>query len=207
MRSDATIHVVDDDAQARQALEALARSMNVAIRSYASAEEFLSDYKGERPGCLLTDVRMQGLSGIDLQDRLRERGSSLAVIVISAYADVPTAVHAMQHGAATFLTKPVPPDTLWDAIESALQRDTEVYEHERQLTEIRQRIDSLTDAERQVMDMVVDGVANKVIAKRMEVSLRTVEARRHQVFAKMNVQSVAELVRCVMKVRGEQMDC
>jgi FixJ family two-component response regulator len=190
-----TVFVVDDDEQARKSVCALVRSMSVAAESFASAEEFLDRYVPGRPGCLVADVRMVGMSGIELQEELARRDVFLPVIILTAYARTPLTVRAVQAGAVTVLEKPYEEDDLWNAIRKALAHDAAKRTEHQRREDIRCRIEQLTPAERKVLDMVVAGKLNKVIAKEMDVSVRTVETRRREVFAKMQVRSVAELVR------------
>lgn len=191
----ATVYVVDDDDAIRRSVRALLSTMDVDADDYASAEAFLQAYDGRRPACLITDVRMLGMSGLELQDRLNELGITIPVIVITAYAATPTTVRAMQQGAFTFLEKPCDEDALYNAVNKALVDDRSRREQERRETEIRQRLDSLTPKERAVFDRIVHGDANKIVARRLNLSVRTVETYRRRVFEKMHADSLAELVR------------
>ncbi|NQT12688.1 MAG: response regulator transcription factor [Planctomycetes bacterium] len=199
MASEPTVFVVDDDELARRSVCALVRSMRIRAESFSSAEEFLRHYRKGQPGCLVTDVRMTGMSGLELQRELQELDVPLPVIVMTAFARVPMTVEAMKRGAVTFLEKPCEENQLWEAIRDALARDAATRSAFERREESRRRLATLTPAERKVMELVVAGEANKVIAKRLGVSIRTVEARRHEVFAKTQVDSVAELVRLVME--------
>jgi FixJ family two-component response regulator len=198
MAAEQTVYVVDDDELSRGSVCALARSMGVRAESFSSAEQFLRHYRKGQPGCLVTDVRMLGMSGLELQQRLKDLDIPLPVIVMTAYARIPMSVEAMKRGAVTFLEKPCEENQLWEAIRDALAQDAATRAEFERRDEYRRRLAALTSAEREVMDRVVKGEANKVIAKRLGVSIRTVEARRHEVFRKAQVNSVAELVRLVM---------
>lgn len=192
---DPIVYIVDDDEQVRKAVTALVEAMGVASESYASAEDFLSAYEGRRPACLLTDVRMLGMSGLELQERMIERGHSMSVIVLTAFATIPTTVRAMRNGALTLMEKPCSDDELWEAIRRGLANDRENYELEQQRALLRQRLDSLTPKEREVLDLMIAGDANKVIARKLDCSIRTVENHRQKVFQKMDADSLAELIR------------
>jgi FixJ family two-component response regulator len=194
-----TVFVVDDDRMARESVCALVRSLGVRAESFASAEEFLAAYTADRPGCLVTDVRMLGMSGVELQQRLIDDGVSLPVIVLTAYPRTSLTVKVMQQGAVTLLEKPYEDDELWDAIRGALANDARTREELGWVQEVRRRWETLTDKEREVLDGIVAGKANKVIARDLGISVRTVENRRRDIFAKMQADSVAELVRLVLE--------
>lgn len=202
MTVEPTVFVVDDDELARTSTTALVGSMGIPSESFCSAEEFLDRYVAGRPGCLVTDIRMLGMSGLELQERLRELDIQLPVVVMTAYAKTPLTVRAIQGGAVTLLEKPCEENELWDAIRRALARDAEDRAANEHRQRIVRRIEGLTPTQRKVMDMIVAGKANKVIAVELDVSIRTVEARRQEVFAKMKADSVAELVRLVMEANG-----
>ncbi len=195
MAVEATVFVVDDDERARKSVCALVRSLGVRAEAYASAEEFLGGYRPGSPGCLVTDIRRLGMSGLDLQDRLVEQGIRLPVIVLTAYPRTRSTVRAMKAGALTLLEKPYDEEELWAAIRRALAQDSAGRAEAQRRREIQARTALLTPAERLVMNLIVQGKPNKTIAKRLDLSTRTVESRRHEVFAKMGVESVAELVR------------
>jgi FixJ family two-component response regulator len=203
MFENATVYIVDDDEQARESVSALVRSMGLNTELFASAEEFLEQVHRVERGCLVTDLRMLGMSGVELQDALLQRDISLPVILITAYPRTSLTVRAMKHGAITLLEKPYEDDDLWDAVRDGLQRDQEQHDKRNRLREIRRRLDSLSEKQQEVIDMMVDGTANKVIARRLDVSIRTVENRRHDIFEKMQANSLAELVRMVVAVRED----
>ncbi len=181
---------------------ALIRSMGLPTASFASGEEFIARYKQDRPGCLITDVRMLGMSGLELQDALKQRGITLPVIVITAHARTRLTVRAMKQGAVTLLEKPYEDDDLWDAVREALKLDEQLRHNHKRREEQRRRLATLTDKEREVLDEILAGHPNKVIARQLDVSLRTVENRRQKVFAKMQANSVAELVQFVMEANA-----
>ncbi len=198
-----TVFVVDDDEHIRTSICALARSMGSPAEAFCSAEEFIENYVDGRPGCLVTDVRMPGMSGLELQEKLRELDVRLPVIVVTAYATIPLTVRAMQGGAVTLLEKPFEENELWDAIRKALAKDAEqraAREHRRELS---RRIERLTPTQREVMDLIVAGKSNKWIANELDVGIRTVESRRREVFEQMQADSLAELVRLAMEATPE----
>jgi FixJ family two-component response regulator len=200
LHDDAIVYIVDDDEQVRKAVAALVEAMGVASESYASAEEFLRAYEGRRPACLLTDVRMLGMSGLELQERMLEQGLSMSVSVLTAFATTPTTVRAMRNGALTLMEKPCNDDELWEAIRRGLANDRENYALEQQRTSLKQRMESLTPKEREVLDLMIAGDANKVIARKLDCSIRTVENHRQKVFQKMEADSLAELVRMAVAI-------
>ncbi len=199
MFSHAIVYIVDDDLAARESVAALVGEMGVTAQTYASAEEFLQAYRGHRPGCLVTDVRMLGMSGVELQEQLARDGVSLSVIVLTAYANTPLTIRAIKQGAVTLLEKPCRDQELWDAIRTALKEDVEKSQRDQRRADIRRRLDTLTSAERRVLERMVAGDSNKVMAKRLGVSVRTVEVRRSGVFQKMHSDSLAELVRMYLE--------
>lgn len=191
----AKVYVVDDDQQACKAVLTLVQTMGLPAESYASAEEFLDSYDGHRPACLVTDVRMLGMSGLELQERLNELGITISVVVLTAFASTPTTVRAMRNGALTLMEKPCDDDLLWEAIRMGITADEQSWEMEQRQGTIKQRLVELTPKEREVLHYIVDGLANKVIANRLDVSVRTVENHRQKIFQKMKADSLAELVR------------
>jgi FixJ family two-component response regulator len=201
MTYEPTVFVVDDDERARKSVCALVRSLGLRAEAFSSAEEFLAGYAPGCPGCLVTDVRMTGMSGLDLQDRLIAEGIRLPVIMLTAYPRTRSTVRAIQAGAMTLLEKPYDEDELWDAIRKALAQDAAGRAEARRRREIQDRAALLTPAERDVLNLIVQGKPNKVIAKQLSMSIRTIESRRHEVFTKMGVESVAELVR--LAIEGE----
>ena len=196
-----TVYIVDDDAEMRETLRSLVSSVNLPVETYASGQEFLETQSGGRAGCLVVDLRMPGLSGIDLQDALVSRGLTLPVIIISGYGDVPTAARAMRAGALDFLEKPVSRQLLLDRVREGLEVDQQRRRADAERAEIGGRVARLTPRERQVMELVVSGNSNKVIAMDLGLCEKTVEVHRAHVMEKMKVQSLAELVRLAILVR------
>jgi FixJ family two-component response regulator len=200
--NDALVFVVDDDAPSREAVSNLARSVQLRAESCASAEEFLDRYRGQ-PGCVVVDLRMPGLSGIELQEELRRRGHQIPVIVVTGHAHTAAVVRAMRNGAIAVLDKPVDEEELWQAVRAALAQDADRRSHDADLAETRQRLANLTDKERDILRMIVAGRPNKAMANVLGASLRTVENRRREVFSKLGVRSVAELVAMTLRAQGE----
>jgi two-component system response regulator FixJ len=195
-----TVFVVDDDNAVRDALRFLLRSVGLAVETFASATEFLDAYRDDRPGCLVLDIRMPGMTGLELQDKLIERRSILPIIFITGHGDVPMAVEAMQAGAMDFIQKPFRDQDLLDRIHQAIDKDAKTRQSLGELAAIRTRLASLTPREREVMDLVVHGKANKVIAGDLDLSQRTVEIHRARVMEKMEASSLAHLVRMVLEI-------
>jgi FixJ family two-component response regulator len=193
------IYVVDDDELARGSVCALVASMGLESKSFSSAEDFLTFYTTDKPGCLVTDIRMLGMSGLELQAQLSDMGSLLPVIVLTAFATTPVTVQAIQRGAITLLDKPYLDDDLWNAIRKALAQDARKRVEEAHRQAIRERINELTPSERAVLSFVVAGKPNKVIANRLDVSVRTVENRRSEIYTKLRADSVVDLVRMVIE--------
>lgn len=199
--SEPTVFIVDDDASVRDSLEYLLRSVGLGAKKFASATEFLDAYDPASPGCLVLDIRMPGMSGLELQEELVERGSVLPIIFITAHGDVPMAVQAVKTGAVDFLVKPFRDQELLDRVQQAIQDDANVRGQLENRAAIADCIASLTPREREVMDLVVDGKANKVIAVDLGISQRTVEIHRARVMEKIKVASVAQLVQMVIRSR------
>jgi two-component system response regulator FixJ len=195
------VYVVDDDAAARSSLRLLLKSLGLAATAYESATAFLAAFDEEQPSCLLLDVRMPGMSGVDLQQQLNRQGAIIPVIFVTGHGDVAMAVEAMQHGAFDFLQKPFRDQELLDRVQRALARDRANRAQLRGHEEIRQRLDSITPREHDVLELVVGGAANKAIAYRLGISQRTVEIHRARVIEKMNATSLAHLVQMTLAVR------
>ena len=198
-----TVYVVDDDDSVRRSVAVLVESMNYRCETFARGGEFLEKYDDSQLGVLVVDLRMPEMDGLELQQRLTEDGHSLPVIFITGFADVPVAVRAMAGGAVTLLEKPYDENELWLAIRKAIQLDRERREDRIRRSDASHRLSQLKPQEREVMRMVVEGKPNKVIASRLDVSLRTIEERRRQVFRKTGTNSVAELVRFVVALSDE----
>jgi FixJ family two-component response regulator len=200
----ATVFVVDDDEGVRNSLRFLLKSLGLATRTLSSAQEFLDVYKESQPGCLVLDVRMPGMSGLELQQELNLRGATIPVIFITGHGDIPMAVEAMQHGAFDFLQKPFRDQDLIDRIQRALERDARSRTVLAQHARIRERMQSLTPREREVLALMTRGKPNKVMAAQLGVSQRTVEIHRARVMEKSGASSLAQLVRMVMDLESEQ---
>jgi FixJ family two-component response regulator len=191
----AVVFVVDDDEGMRQSLKNLVGSVGLRVEAFASAQEFLRSKVIDVPGCLVLDVRLPGLSGLDLQKRIADAGIAIPIIFITGHGDIPMTVRAMKAGAVEFLTKPFRDQDLLDAIQQALERDRIAREQRAEMEELRGRLDSLTPREREVMGLVVAGLLNKQIAGELGTSETTIKIHRHQVMEKMGAGSLAELVR------------
>ena len=196
------VYLVDDDEAVRDALGMLFKSVGLPHQAFASALEFLEHHDPKRHSCLVADIRMPGLSGLELQERLNEQRAQLPIIFITGHGDVPMAVTAMKSGAADFVQKPFRDQDLLDRIHQALERDREQRKGRAEADEIRARIALLTPRENEVMQRVVRGQANKVIAMDLGVSQRTVELHRARVMRKLKMRSVAELVHAVGRIGG-----
>jgi two-component system response regulator FixJ len=195
-----TVFVVDDDDAVRDSLRLLLKSAGIACAVFASGQEFLAAHDAAQPGCLLLDVRMPGLSGLELQQELSLRGAPIPIIFITGHGDIPMAVEAMQHGAFDFLQKPFRDQELLDRVQRALARDAENRVRLRHTDRIRERLATLSPREREVLDLVTQGKANQMVAGDLGVSQRTVEIHRAHVMQKMEAGSLAELVRMMMAV-------
>lgn len=195
-----SIFVVDDDSAVRDSLKLLLRSVGQSVETFGSGQEFLDGYNDDRAGCLVLDIRMPGMSGLELQQKLNERHSILPIIFITGHGDVPMAVEAMQAGAVDFIQKPFRDQDLIDRINQALEKDNNNRAALGERNDIRRRLETLTPREREVLDLVVHGKANKVIAGDLKLSQRTVEIHRARVMEKMQASSLAHLVRMVLEV-------
>jgi FixJ family two-component response regulator len=198
--ADPTVFVVDDDAGLRDALELLLRSVDRPTETFASADEFLEAYDPERPGCLILDVRMPGMSGLALQRRLKALDSSLPIIFLTAHGDVPMAVRAVKAGAVDFLQKPFGDQALLDAIQRAIDRNLSLREERTRRREVTDRLASLTPSEREVMGMLADGKSVQTIASALGLTQQTVKTHRLHVMQKMQTDSVSSLIRIIHSV-------
>jgi FixJ family two-component response regulator len=194
----ASVFVVDDDDAVRNSLRLLLKSVGLPTVAFASAREYLDSWHPAQPGCLVLDVRMPGMSGLELQEELNRRGAIIPVIFISGHGDIPMAVEAIQHGAFDFLQKPFRDQDLIDRVQRALAADNANRQSLAQRDVLRQRYGSLTPREQEVLVLVTKGKANQVMAGDLDISQRTVEIHRARVMEKMGAQSLAQLVRMAM---------
>lgn len=201
MANEPVIHVIDDDEAARHALEFLIDCAGYSVRSYASAVAFLKEAEQMERGCIITDVRMPEMSGVELIGRLKTIGIQDPVIVITGHADVPLAIQAMKAGISDFIEKPFSDDAILTAVRSALARQNDRAEIERMKGHVQRRMETLSDREGEVLDGLVEGKANKVIAFDLDISARTVEVYRANVMTKMQAGSLSELVKMVTIAR------
>jgi len=204
MNTEPTVFVVDDDQAMRNSLKWLIESVGMKVRTYGSADEFLSHYYPGRAGCLLLDVRMPGMSGLELQNHLTRREIQLPVIIITGHGDVAMAVRAMKAGAVDFIEKPFNDDALLASIRNALDYGEKQRARQFQRAEIAARLAELTPREHEVMGMVTEGRSNREIATALGVTAKTVEAHRARVMDKMRANSLADLVRMALVASGER---
>ena len=196
------VHIVDDDDAMRDSLKWLLESRGLEVELYATGDEFLHAFDIGFCGCLVLDVRMHGMSGLDLYDRLRARGCTLPVIFITGHGDVPMAVSALKKGAADFIEKPFNDQDILDLIDTCMQQDLAAAVKRAESASVAQRLESLTQREQEVLGMVVGGKLNKQIADELGISIKTVEVHRSRVMQKMGANSVAELVQLTLKNPG-----
>lgn len=199
----ARVFVIDDERDVCDALSMLIRSVGLQVEPYANALDFLNHYQLERPGCIVADIRMPGMSGLELQEKLNAMGATIPVIFISGHADVPTAVRAIQEGAMDLLEKPFSDQHLLDKIQSAIRQDLERRTEAEARARLRRLYETLTPREKEVMAEVVSGKMNKVIACDLNLSTRTVELHRGNLMDKLQVHSVAELVRLAQALEDD----
>lgn len=198
--SGTNVFVVDDDASVRKALARLVQSAGYQVTVFESAEQFLHDASPDAGACLVLDVRMPGLDGMELQKQLEARGITIPIIFITGHGDIPMSVRAMKAGAIDFLAKPFEDHILLDAIQSATARYEETKQAKAEIAQVQSRIESLTPREREVMSLVITGMLNKQIAYQLDISEKTIKVHRARVMDKMQAGSVAELVRLAEKV-------
>jgi FixJ family two-component response regulator len=196
------IFVVDDSLAVREAVASLLGSVGLHVQTFGSARDFLGHARPDAPACLVLDVRLPGLSGLDLQRELAHTRSAIPIVFITGYGDIPMSVQAMKAGATEFLTKPFRDQQLLDAVQAAIDRDCEQRARMAEIAGLRNRYESLTPREREVLTLVVAGLLNKQIASRLGTSEITVKAHRHQVMHKMKANTVVDLVRMVQRLGG-----
>ena len=202
MTPEPAVFIVDDDAAVRRFLGGLIESVELRVEAYASAQDFLGAYEPGRPGCLVLDVRMPGMSGLELQRELVDRAIDLPVIVLTGHGNVQVAVHAMKAGAVDFIEKPFDNERLLDRIQKAVAESVRATSEQIKRNEIAIRLKQLTPRERQVLDLVVSGESNKGVARHLDISERTVEIHRANVMRKMRATSLADLVKLVASSPG-----
>lgn len=195
------VYVVDDDEAVRDGLRLLLESVELEVSTHGEARGFLDRYDPRRPGCLLLDIRMPGMGGLDLQDELRGRGVELPVIIITGHGDVPAAVRALKGGAFDFIQKPFNPQALLDRVQQAVEQDRALHQQAAAQSDVAQRLSRLTAREREVMEMMLAGKANKVIAIDLDISERTVEFHRANIMKKMNTRSLPQLMSLMQTAR------
>lgn len=199
--SQQTVYVVEDDEAVRDSLELLLKSDSKSVKTYADAHAFLKDYSEKMAGCIVLDIRMPGMDGMELQKKLNSKHSILPIIFVTGHGDVPMAVDAMKEGAVDFIQKPYREEALLEKIDAALEQDVEQRKTLGEKQEIMRRVKTLTPREHEIMDRMIEGQANKVIAIELEISQRTVEIHRSRVMHKMGTHSLAHLVRMILSVK------
>ena len=197
---DPVVFVVDDNPSVRHSTERLLRSAGFKVQTYSSAREFLGGHRPEGPACLVLDVRMPGLSGLDLQRELAQSGIHIPIIFITAHGDIPMSVRAMKAGAAEFLTKPFRGRSLLDAVRASIERDRSAHKERSETRELHERYDQLTPREREVMPLITSGMLNKQVAGELATTERTIKFHRAHIMQKMKAQSLADLVRMAQKL-------
>jgi RNA polymerase sigma factor (sigma-70 family) len=201
------VFVVDDDPSIRSSLKFLLSSVGLQVENFESAESFLQRKPPDAPSCIVLDVRLRGLSGLDFQRELAARNIRIPIVFVTGHGDIPMSVRAMKAGAIEFLTKPYRDQDLLDAVRIALERDRTRHEQEKVLTDLRQRFESLTPREQEVISMVVSGMLNKQIAGELGTAENTVKVHRSRAMEKMNAQSVAELVKMIERLKSSGESC
>jgi two-component system, LuxR family, response regulator FixJ len=196
--NDAIVFVIDDDASVRDSINLILSLRGMRTLLFSSAEDFLEAYRPEWRGCVLTDLQMPRMSGLDLQQAMRERGILLPVVVLTAHGDVPTTRVAMKCGAFDFLEKPINDEVLLDVLKNAIREDTHRHAMERVEDALRSRLARLTPREREVLDLLVEGLSQREIAARLSISPRTVEVYKARMMEKLQCRSLAELIRVVL---------
>jgi RNA polymerase sigma factor (sigma-70 family) len=198
-----TVYVVDDDEEVRSALKLLFESVGLPVICFASALDYLDRFDESLPGCLVVDIRMPGMSGLDMQEKLNELPLHPPVIIITGHGDVPMAVRAVQAGAVDFIEKPFRDQILLDSVHRAIEKDAEKRGEASRLSEIRDHLNQLTPREREVLELVISGMRNKNISEQLGITLSTVEAHRSRVMEKMQADSLSHLMRMMLTLENE----
>ncbi len=196
--SNQSVFIIDPDHASREQVERVTKALNVPVQSFSSAEAFLRSLPDDPAGCLVTEFRLLGISGVELQESLVSKRITLPIIFVTSHAETSLTVRAMNNGAITVLEKPLSEQELWDAASRALSRDHTIRRIDARHNDLRRRLSGLTQKEWHVVDLILKGKTNKAIAAELDVSIRTIEARRHQIFRKTCTNSIAELVRMVV---------
>jgi RNA polymerase sigma factor (sigma-70 family) len=199
-QSEPTVFIVDDDQEVREAIQLLMESVGVTAVSFASAQAYLEQLDCDRPGCLILDVRMKGMSGLDLQERLAQEPLHPPIIIITGHGDVPMAVRAVKAGAVDFIEKPFNDQTLLDAVHRAFDQDARNRGQALRIADIQERLARLTPREREILDQVIGGKRNRMIAADLGISQSTVEAHRARVMEKLEARSLSDLMRMMMAI-------
>ncbi len=198
--TDPTVFIVDDEAEVRDALKLLMDSVGLDAETFSSAQEYLDRFDPQRPGCLVLDIRMPGLSGLELQEKLSKEAPHPPIVIITGHGDVPMAVRAVQAGAVDFIEKPFRDQVLLDSVHRAITQDAEQRGAASRLADIEARLQRLTPREKEVLDLVMTGMRNKVIAVELGVSQSTVEAHRAKVMEKMEARTLSDLMRMMLSI-------
>lgn len=201
--SDQQVFIVDDDADVRDSLTELLSSVGIKTETYKDGNEFLHSFDSKQSGCILIDVRMPGISGIELQQKLKELGATMPIIIMTGHGDITMAVQAMKEGAFEFLQKPFRDQDILDTIAKAMEEDESNREKYKLKEDLQRRVENLTARERQVIDKVLEGKANKVIARELDISDRTIEIHRSHAMQKLGATSVAEMVKIMLNAQTE----
>lgn len=205
MLATATIYLVDSDPQMRRTIDELSQAFHVPTQFHDNAESFLQSYSPEGGGCVVSEFRLLGMNGVAMQEKMAQYGCRLPLIFVTAFAETPLTVRAIQNGALTVLEKPFSRQDLWDSLRQSLEVDQQSRRIDAHHSQVRGRLSRITAKERDVLNLMIAGKANKEIASKLSVSVRTVEARRHQIFKKAGVESVAQLVKIVLEAGEYQL--